>query len=144
MDCVCCKGSICIVAEGIPSWSLLVPLIGCKELYVYVSSPLPGFQLPVDPEVKIVTLQTMASVISLLHNGTLSDALFLLQGRSHFVTHVRLEVLGARPNTRCIGFSSRRCAHLETKLRKHHPGLNFGFFSHSSIGGVTKGIYFCV
>ena len=96
MDWLCRKNSICIVAEGVPSWALLVPLIGCKELYVYVSSPLPEFQLPVDLEVKMVTLQTMAWVLSLVQNGTLANALFLLQGRSHFVTHVMLEVLEAR------------------------------------------------
>ena len=146
IDWFCCESSICIVAEGIPSWSLLVALIGCKELYVYVSSPLPGFQLPVDLKVKMVILQTMASVISLVHNGTLGEALFLVQVRSHFVTYVTMEVLDAPPNTWCIGVASGWHAHLESKLRKHHPGLSFGSFSHSLIGGggVTKGGYVLV
>ena len=144
MDWLCREDSICILAEGAPSWALLVPLIGCRELHIYVASPLPDFRLPVDLPVKILTLRTMASVISLVRNGVLSNALFLLQGKAHFVAHVTLEVLEARPNLRCIGVASGRRSSLESKLRKHHPGLNFGSFSHSSIGGVTKGGYVLV
>ena len=144
MDWISREDSVCIVAEGLPSWVLLVPLIGCKELYLYISSPLSGFRLPVNLEVKMVTLQTMASVVGLIRKGTLANTLFLVQGRSHFVTHVTLELLDTRPNLRCIGVASGRRARLEARLKKLHPGLNFGSFSHSSIGGVTKGGYVLV
>ena len=37
---------VVVLAESIPSWLLLVPLLGCQTLVVYVSQPVGWFRPP--------------------------------------------------------------------------------------------------
>ena len=129
---------VLVVAEAVPSWLLLTPLIGCRTLVVHVTNPVAWFTPPPLGFAEVRHAPSLISAVGVLANFDSSHSLILVQGSLGFVLGTIDQLQSLAPGIKFIALATGRRSRVVSKLRKYNPPLSSGSFSHSDIGGVTK------
>ena len=126
---------VLILAESVPSWMFLVPLLGCTSLVVYVADPAVWFSPPSLDNVTIRVEVSMVLAMGCLGVGCRDDTLVLLQGSMGFVLETIDQLVKSMQGAKFIALCTGRRSWLASRLRSYNPPLTWGSFSHSEIGG---------
>ena len=127
--------TVFILAESVPSWMFLSPLLGCKTLVVYVANPVTWFLPPSLDNVTIKVEASMVLTIGSLGLDSQDDTLVLLHGLLGFVIDSIDQIVWVAQRAKYIALYTGQQLRLVLKLCSYKPPLILGSFSHSDIGG---------